>query len=217
RAGESEIDWRRELDRSSESALSRSDWVCLNVRLKITCIGMERVRVNWGRLEDTLDRTCDKLSISDMLGEECDWLQELVDDVEWSVSFEDWSLWCGFNEELIESSPRVYRALKKEFPILADLGVLWDKDLSYNLAKDVELPSNGDIIGVFSPDRTASYSMQLASINRRKLESLLKRAIKSKSWEFFEAPADFYEFLDPLTDGFRMAADARCGIITRSA
>ena len=29
------LDWRRERDRSSESALSRSDWVCFNVRLKI--------------------------------------------------------------------------------------------------------------------------------------------------------------------------------------
>ncbi|MFC0019509.1 hypothetical protein, partial [Roseibacillus persicicus] len=35
RAGESEIDWRRERDRTSESALSRSDWVCWNVRLKM--------------------------------------------------------------------------------------------------------------------------------------------------------------------------------------
>ncbi|GHC67869.1 hypothetical protein GCM10007100_39990 [Roseibacillus persicicus] len=35
RAGESEIDWRRERDRSVESARSRSDWVCLNVVLKM--------------------------------------------------------------------------------------------------------------------------------------------------------------------------------------
>ncbi|MDQ8192674.1 hypothetical protein, partial [Roseibacillus persicicus] len=34
RAGESEIDGGRERGRSSESALSRSDWVCLNVRLE---------------------------------------------------------------------------------------------------------------------------------------------------------------------------------------
>ncbi|MDQ8192658.1 hypothetical protein, partial [Roseibacillus persicicus] len=38
RAGESEIDWRRGRDRSNESAQSRSDWVCLNVRLKTKMI-----------------------------------------------------------------------------------------------------------------------------------------------------------------------------------
>ena len=35
RAGESEVDWRREGDKTCECALSRSDWVCSNVRLKI--------------------------------------------------------------------------------------------------------------------------------------------------------------------------------------
>ena len=32
------LDWRRERDRSSESALSRSDWVCWNVLLKLTTL-----------------------------------------------------------------------------------------------------------------------------------------------------------------------------------
>ncbi|MFC0019007.1 hypothetical protein ACFFQ7_14865, partial [Roseibacillus persicicus] len=36
RAGESEIDWRMERDRSVESARSWSDWVCLNVRLRMS-------------------------------------------------------------------------------------------------------------------------------------------------------------------------------------
>ena len=34
RAGESEVDWIGESGRTSESALSRSDWVCWNVRLE---------------------------------------------------------------------------------------------------------------------------------------------------------------------------------------
>ena len=35
RAGELVVDWTKERGRSSRSALSRSDWVCSNVRLKI--------------------------------------------------------------------------------------------------------------------------------------------------------------------------------------
>jgi hypothetical protein len=34
RAGESEVDWRKDRGRNGESALSRSDWVCWNVSSK---------------------------------------------------------------------------------------------------------------------------------------------------------------------------------------
>lgn len=145
--------------------------------------------------------------------EDASWLRELEIDGTWqSLNFHNF---LYFNEALERNAPGILRQLHSEFPVLRDIGVLWDQATSWpSIPTDLEVDEEGQMMASFAPERVASVLASLKGMDRSRLVELIQKAVEADAVDkIFESGEEFASFVDAFTGGLEKAVRRGRGIL----
>ncbi len=171
--------------------------------------------VKWDKLVAYGDPELRLEAVDLALEEEAGWLREFGIPEEWQGLQENFGSFLEFNDAMERSAPEVLHRLHAEFPVLRDIGVLWDPSKSCPLIpKDLPMDESGHMMGSLAPERVAEVLESLKGMDRELLAALVQKAVEAETTGgIFESASEFLEFIDAVKKGFEKTVKSGRGIL----
>lgn len=143
------------------------------------------------------------------------WLRKFSISKEWRPLLESFNGLMYFNDALERNALPVRDRLDRDFPVLADIGLLWNREKSCpKIPSDLPVDEGGHMMASLSPDRVVRILQDLKQIDHEALRLLIQEAVDSDAVDkIFESGAEFVSFIEAITIGFEKAVSSRRGLI----
>ncbi|MES2707573.1 MAG: hypothetical protein V4726_13330 [Verrucomicrobiota bacterium] len=167
--------------------------------------------VDWNVLTENYRGPEDLSFIDRAEAEEQPWLKSLEMHEYLEGYLNEWDMLFNFTDGL---DPEIHGKFIREFPVLVQLGVIWDPEtLSPAMMMDIPQDESEQITGALSPEHLREACKALAAIDKPRLAALLEEGASLGEDEFFESPVQYFEFLELFGLSLSKAAERGKGLL----